>query len=64
MLLLLCYHFEMAKDKALGSSPKFKGCAAGWEAGKEAGRERELRKMVKEKNQEREVWYRPSGWEA
>lgn len=44
-LPLLCYHYETARDKALGSSPKFKGRAAGPEAGKEAGRERELRKI-------------------
>lgn len=44
-LLLSCYHYEMAWDKALGSSPKFKGRAAGQAAGKEARRERELRKM-------------------
>lgn len=62
-LLLSCYHYEMAWDKALGSSPKFKGRAAGQAAGKEARRERELRRSVKEKNQEREVLCsRRSGW--
>lgn len=25
LLLLLCYCYEMAKDRALGSSPEFKG---------------------------------------
>lgn len=46
LLLLLCYHYEMAKDKALGRSPKFKGHEARRRAGKEAGRERELRKIA------------------
>lgn len=49
----------MAKDKALGSSPK-----AG-EAGKEAARQRELRTIgLPEEPGEREVSHRPRRWEA